>query len=81
MKLSELVKLFDHGTNIELHDGFSGRVVASTPNSIKKFGNVEVLGCHPIMKASSNGCLVSVFMFVWGSHNDIVRERSDEQED
>lgn len=79
MKFSELLEKCDYGTDIELHDGFDGRMVANTPKSFGKYENVEVIGFHPRMKATTDGRLVRVFLYVWGNHYDILAAKEGDQ--
>lgn len=55
MKVKELSEVCKYSL-IELHSGFDGRFIASSPKSIEKYANVEVLSIYPRIKVEKYSC-------------------------
>ena len=56
---------------IELHDGYNGKLVASTSKTLDKFNSVAVLSAYPKMKADKDGSWARPYLYVYGASCDI----------
>ena len=80
MKLKDILEL-DNSQVIELHDGFDGKMIAKSKSSLWKYGEVEVLAIYPSVKVDKPLDIVqtiSLFLFVYGDHNDIEKVKKYE---
>ena len=50
MKVKELYEIAKYSA-IELHSGFDGKMVASSPKGVEKFADAEILSIMPQIKA------------------------------
>lgn len=55
MKVKELLEVCKYSL-IELHSGFDGKFIASSPKSIEKYADVEVLSIYPQIKVEKYSC-------------------------
>ena len=67
MKLSELLEVCKY-SNIKLYSGHCGGLVASSRESLKKYGDVDILQIYPRMNLSDkNGeSVVTVYLHILG---------------
>lgn len=56
---------------IELHDGYKGKLVATTSKTLDKFNSVEVLSAYPKMKADKDGSWARPYLYVYGDYYTI----------
>ena len=71
MKLKDLLEVCDGYDRIELHSSYGGRIVASTRDSLKKYGEVDVRGVYPRVKLNTEGTLATPYLHIYGSHYQI----------
>lgn len=77
MKVKDLYEVARHSC-IELHSGYDGKMVASAPTSIEKFGEAEILSIAPRIKITSlQGEYAKPYMYVFVDHNDVQRIKKE----
>lgn len=76
MKLSDLL-LVARYTNIELHNGYDGKLVATKRDSLQKYGEVEVLSVYAEIRTGRNNELAHPFLYVFGDAADIKRIKNE----
>ena len=72
MKLNDLLSVAKH-TNIELHSGFDGKLVATKRDSLLKYGAVEVLSVYAGIRTNRDDDFASPYLYVFGDAADIKR--------
>ena len=72
MKLNDLLLVAQH-TNIELHCGYDGKLVATKRDSLQKYGEVEVLSVYAKIHTGRDNDFASPFLYVYGDAADIKR--------
>ncbi len=76
MTLSELLPVVY--AQVELHNGYDGKLVATNKDSLQKYGNVEVLSVYAKMKAGRDGDFARPYLYVFGSSRDIEKIKKGE---
>jgi len=77
MKVKDLYEISKH-SEIELHSGFDGRMVACSPKSIEKFGDAEVLSIMPQIKVTKQSCdYARAYLYVFIDNNDAERIKNE----
>ena len=76
MKLSDLLLVAKY-TNIELHNGYDGKLVATKLDSLKKYGEVEVLSVYAKIHTDRDNEFASPFLYVFGDAADIKRIKNE----
>lgn len=80
MKLSDLL-LVARYTNIELHSGFDGKLVAKNPHSLQKYREVEILSVYTKIHTGRDNDFASPFLYVFGNTADIERIKNGGADD
>lgn len=75
MKLNDLLSVTTY-TNIELHSGFDGKLVATKRDSLLKYGEVEILSVYARIHTNRDNDFASPFLYVFGDVADIERIKS-----
>ena len=76
MKLSDLLLVVVY-TNIELHNGYDGKLVATKRDILQKYGEVEVLSVYAKIHTSRDNDFASPFLYVFGDASDIKRIKNE----
>ena len=71
MKLKEFLDVSYYNCHIELHSAYDGRLVASTRNSLEKYGEVTVKTVKPLIKVNKEGTFATPYIYVFGSAYEI----------
>jgi hypothetical protein len=66
MKIKELLDVCQY-SKIKLHSGYNGSLVATSRDSLRKYGDVEVLSIYPKMNVSSDGSFTTAYLYVFGN--------------
>lgn len=72
MKLSDLLSVTPY-TNIELHCGYDGKLVATKRDSLQNYGEVEVLSVYAKIHTGRDNDFASPFLYVYGDSDDIKK--------
>lgn len=79
MTVNELCKIAEY-SNIELHNGFDGKKVATSSSSIKKFGEARVLSVHPEIKVNKySPYFAQAFLYVYVDARDVAQIKREEK--
>lgn len=65
MKIKELLEVCQY-SKIKLHSGFDGSLVATSRDSLLKYGDVDVLSIYPKMNVSGDGTYTTAYLYVFG---------------
>lgn len=80
MKVKELYEIAKY-SEIELHSGFDGKMVASSPKDVEKFADAEVLLIAPLIKVAKHSCdCAKAYLYVFIGNNDIERIENETQD-
>ena len=71
MKLKELLDSTYCDCRIELHSAYDGRLVASTRDSLEKYGEVTVKKIRPLIKVNKEGTFANPYIYVYASAYEI----------
>lgn len=71
MKLKEFLDVTYRDCRIELHSAYDGRLVASTRDSLEKYGEITVKNIRPLMKVSKDGIFATPYIYVYGRAYEI----------
>ena len=79
MKVKELYEIAKY-SEIELHSGFDGKMVASSPKGVEKFADAEVLLIIPRIKITNHSCdYAKAYLYIFIANNDIERINNETQ--
>ena len=80
MKVKELYEIAKY-SEIELHSGFDGEMVASSPEDVEKFANAKVLSIIPRIKVVTKYSYdyAKAYLYIFIDNNDIERIKSETQ--
>lgn len=79
MKVKELYEIAKY-SEIELHSGFDGKMVASSPKDVEKFANAKVLSIIPRIKVTKHSCdYAKAYLYIFIDNNDIERIKNETQ--
>lgn len=70
MKIKELLEVCKY-SKIKLHSGYNGSLVATSRESLSKFGEVDVLSVYPKMNVSNDGTFTTAYLYVFGNASQI----------
>lgn len=70
MKIKELLEVCKY-SKIKLHSGYDGSLVATSRDSLLKYGDVDVLSIYPKMNVSSDGTFTTAYLYVFGDARQI----------
>ena len=65
MKIKELLDVCQY-YKIKLHSGFNGSLIATSRESLQKYGEVDVLSICPKMNVSNDGTFATAYLYVFG---------------
>ena len=65
MKIKDLLEVCKY-SKIKLHSGYNGSLVATSRDSLHKYGEVDVLSIYPKMNVSNDGTFITAYLYVFG---------------
>lgn len=81
MKVKDLYEIAKYSA-IELHSGFDGKMVASSPKGVEKFEDAEILSIMPQIKVTKHSCnYARAYLYVFVDNNDVERIKNETQSD
>ena len=79
MKVGDLQEIAKHSA-IELHSGFDGKMIASSPKGVEKFADAEILLVIPKIKTTKTSCdYARAYLYVLVDVNDVERIKNETQ--
>ena len=79
MKVKDLYEIAKY-SSIELHSGFDGKMVASSPKGVEKFADAEILSIMPQIKVTKHSCdYARTYLYVFVDNNDVERIKNETQ--
>lgn len=72
MKLKDLLDIIKYDC-VELHNGYDGKLVATSKNSLEKYKDVEVLSAYIKIRTNRDNDFAVPFLYVYGDSLDILK--------